>query len=990
MIPGRKITLQVGQDIDGFEVKAVTPVDEVRAVAYQLEHQRSGARLLHLHADDPENLFSISFPTPPPDDTGVPHILEHAVLSGSRKYPVRDPFFEMVKMSMATFINAMTGADCTYYPAASNVKQDLFNLANVYFDAVFHPLLTEEAFKREGHHFAPLKKDDPLAGVTINGIVYNEMKGAFSDPVSILSRCAMRGLFPDTIYGRESGGDPESIPDLTYAELKRFHETYYHPSNAYFVLYGDIPTREYLAFLKSRLDAFDRHDIHPLIERQTRWSQPRFTEDTYPVGKDEPLTEKTYILLEWLVGDATDVGHIVAFNVLSLILLGNEAAPLRKAVIDSKLGQDLLESGYGCVGAESTFGVTLKGSEPDRTDAFVKLVLDTLARISDSEIDRRLVDAAFQQAAYHHIEIMPMFPLHAMQRVLSAWIYDVDPLTFLRMREELKTCRRRYDTDPEFFNQLIRELLLGNPHRIAVVLRSDRGWEARTDASFTQRMQQVQDALTDKEIERIAVEAEELERLSATPNSPEALATLPQLAVSDLPPKPRHILTAVEQVKSGVELLRSDVFANGINYLQLDFNLAGLPSELWPYLLRYTEAISKCGAAGMNYEQMAHRVAASTGGIDAWPCFRTHAVNANRSLWSMQISFKALDDQIEPALDVLRDLLFAVDPRDSNRLHDVLIQSRAHYRTSLVHYGSHTAVIHAARGITEEGHLSEIVSGLPQLHLTEQLIDRFNELSEGLINKIEVIRDFLLAHNRLTASFTGSDSAYDNVHRMLSDWAGQMRDEAISDAPTGFMPYSVPPREGLAGPIQVAHCAEVIPAPHYSHPDEPLLVIGARLLSLDYLMKEVRFKGNAYGTSCFYDGLGRTITLGSFRDPHIVRTLQVFAGITDYTRRTDWTQTDIDRAIIGTAKEDERPIRPEDATGLALHRHLVGETPEVRERRYERILSAPPAEVKRALLAVLEPNIEHGAICVVSSREKLEEANRRMPDRPLAIQDILE
>lgn len=326
-MPTPEITLKAGDRAYGFVVESVTPVEELRAVAYQIEHEKSGAQLIHLHSDDAENLFSISFPTPPSDDTGLPHILEHAVLSGSRKFPVRDPFFEMLKMSMATFLNAMTGSDCTYYPVASNVKQDLFNLAEVYFDAVFHPLLTEETFKREGHHLAPAAQDQPTGDLTINGIVYNEMKGAFSNPESRLIRCAGRGLFPDTIYGRESGGDPEHIPDLTYADFKSFHETFYHPSNAHFFLCGDVPTAEYLAFLAEKLNDFEWQEVEPEIAHQPRWSEPRSTADSYPIGQGEPDQEKTYVLMNWLVGEGTDPQEVASLYALSQILLGNEAAP---------------------------------------------------------------------------------------------------------------------------------------------------------------------------------------------------------------------------------------------------------------------------------------------------------------------------------------------------------------------------------------------------------------------------------------------------------------------------------------------------------------------------------------------------------------------------------------------------------------------------------------------------------------------------------------
>ena len=983
-----EITMYVGQNSNGFEVKDVTPLEALRSVAYQLEHKQSGARLLHLYNQDAENLFSVSFPTPPPDDTGIPHILEHAVLAGSGKYPVKEPFFEMIKMSMATFINAMTGSDCTYYPVASNVKQDLFNLAEVYFDAVFHPLLTEQTFRREGHHFAPSDPENPTGDLTITGIVYNEMKGAFSDPESRLYRSISRELLPDTIYGKESGGDPEAIPDLTYEALKEFHSTYYHPSNSYFFLYGNIPTTEYLAFLSDKLNSFNRLDVDASITPQVRWNQPRSTVDTYPIGEDEPSTEKTYMVIKWLIGDATDAEDVALLYILSLILLGNEAAPLKKAIITSNLGADIIASGAGGIGRESTFSVGLKGSEPDHLDDFVQLITETLSQIAESEIDPERVEAAFQQSAYHYLEIQSMFPLHMMDRVISSWIYDKNPLIFLRMSEHLSNCKRRYESDPQLFNQLIRSRLLANSHRLTAMLKPDGQMQSRIDMAFTERMKKTRTQFTDDQVKQIAEDAEELDRLNSQPNSPELLETLPQLKVSDLPDQLTHIQSDIEVI-DGVKLLRNNVFSNGVNYLVLNFNLKGMPSGLWPYLPRYTEAIRKMGAAGMDYEQIAQRSAASTGGISCWTDFGTRVDDANHSLWNIQFSLKALDDQMSSALEVLHDLLFSIEPNDKNRLQDVLVQAQARYRTDMVYDGSGTAMSHAARGLTPEGYLAEMVYGLPQLTLVEGFNKNFDTCSEDIVCQIESIRDFLPVRGRLTASFTGSDNSATIVQNTLKNWISDMRHESIGDTSIGFTPYDVPPSEGLAGPIQVAHCAQVIPAPHYSHSDKTALTVGAHLVRLDYIMNEIRFRGNAYGAMFNYSPLGSVLSLGSYRDPHISRTLDVFSGVADYIREVPWTQTDIDHAIIATAKQFERPIRPAAATGQALQRYLIGQTPELREQHYSQLRHVTPKEVKRALLEVLEANFTKGAVCVVSSREKLEAANQEMSGRQLTIEDIL-
>ena len=989
-----EVDLRPGEQLHGFEVKAVTPIDELRAVTIELAHQHSGARLLHLYTDDTENLFSINFPTPPSDDTGVPHILEHAVLAGSQKFPVKEPFFEMIKMSMATFINAMTASDHTYYPVASNVKKDLFNLAEVYFDAVFHPLLTEDTFRREGHHLAPADPEDPTGDLKITGIVYNEMKGVFSDPESRLYRSMTSRLLPDTLYALESGGDPDAIPDLTYANLKHFHETYYHPSNGYFFLYGDIPTSDYLAFLADKLDAIPRNEasaalrpLRPEVTHQPRWEAPQSVQDIYPVGADEPLTEKTYLMLSWLIGDATDPKDVILCRLLSLILLGNEAAPLRKAIIDSKLGADLIYSGASSIGPASAFYVGLKGSEVDRAEAFTQLVIDTLTQIADSEIDSEKVEAAFQQATYYYQEVAPMFPLRMLYRVIEAWIYEKDSDTFLKLKESLATVRQRWQENPAIFNELIRERLIDNPHRLLSVLSPDQNMQTKIEAELVQRMKATRAQLTDEQVRQIAADAAELERLNGQPNSPDALAKLPQLQVSDLPEKPRHIPTVVEKV-AGRDLLRNDVFANGVNYLVLNFDLQGLPEHLWTYLPRYTDAISKLGAAGMNYAEIAQRTSAVTGGIGCSPGFATHALDANRPLLNLNFYLKALDSKIEAALDVLHDLVFDVDPRDTERLRDVLVQAVAEYRTEMVQDGLSTTIHHASRGLSPQAHLAEIVNGLPQLRSSETLLNGFDELNTDLMGHIEEIRNFLLTRGRVTASFTGSDSAFEQTRARLGEWLGKMQDEPVTSEPIAFQPFDTPPREGLAGPIQIAYCAHVIPAPHYSHPDSTLLSIGAHILRLDYIMSEIRFKGNAYGAYFTYSPFDGNLYQASYRDPHVARTLNVFAQTVDYVKQVEWTQTDIDRAIIATAKSGEKPIRPSQSASGALSQHLAGQTREMREERYTQLRRATPAEVKRALLELLEGNRDRAAVCVVSSREKLEAANSELAE-PLAIEDVL-
>ncbi|MDJ0726182.1 MAG: insulinase family protein [Prochloraceae cyanobacterium] len=980
-------SLQPERELAGFKVKAVVTLKDVEMVAYEIEHLATGAKLLHLHNDDAEKLFSIAFPTPPPDNTGIPHILEHSILGGSEKYPLRDIIFEMLKMSPATLINAVTSDDFTCYPISSKIEPDFFNLADVYFDAVFHPLLTENTFKREGHHLAPESLDDPNSALKVNGIVYNEMKGAFSDPNTIINNLVNRFLLPDTIYAKESGGIPEFIPDLTYKDFREFHRTYYHPSNAHFLCYGNINTEDLLEFIGPKLDGFEKQEISPQFLHQPRWSEPRTIEAYYPIGEQESAAEKTYLLVNWLLGDSCDVEETIALYILNNILLGNEAAPLKKAIIDAKLGQDLTaNSGFNSVGRETIFTLGIKGSEADRSDRFLDLVKSTLEQIAAAEIEPSLVEAAFQQATYYYQEISRFYLFRLIWRVVPNWIYQNQPLKFLNLSEYVGKCQEKYAEDPKFFNRLIEAKFLNNSHRLTLIVKPDPNLQKKRDEALKQRLEEIRSNLSATQLSKIAIEARVLEQESSQGNPPELAAKLPRLTIKDLPSSLESISTTIDCLDNKVQLLRNQVFSNGINYLQLDFSLQGLPKDLWIYLPMYLEALQKSGAEKMNYEEIASGIASTTGGLKFECKFQTSALDPNKSLVSLRVSLKALDDRIEEALNLLQKILLGTNPgSDRQRLQNTVVQTNAKYRNNIVYRGLNTAKLRAEASFTPEAYLQELVNGLPQLKFSQQLVQDFDGLSDNLIAKIESIRNFV-SSQPLTASFTGSNLAYQKVRTILSRWQNSETSSQILE--TDFTP-SIGLREGLAAPVQVAYCAQTYLAPHFSEPLSAHLFLGKRLVSLDYLINEIRLKGGAYGANCSYNPLGQNLTFSSYRDPQIAPTLKVFDRTAEYLQNVDWRQEDIERTIISSTQEYSPVLRPERATSLALDRYLTGQSEQIRQQRYENSLQATVKDVKEAFLKVLEQGKDRVAVCVLSSREKLESANSQI-SKPLSIQDIID
>ncbi|NOY80658.1 MAG: hypothetical protein GXP31_06595 [Kiritimatiellaeota bacterium] len=981
---------RIGVECCGFRVTRVRPTPVLPCIAVEARHLRTGARFLHLAADDPEDLFAIAVRTPPPDDTGVPHILEHSVLGGSRKYPVKDPFVEMLKMSMATFINAMTYPDRTVYPVASTVKKDFFNLADVYFDAVFHPNISPLTLDQEGHHLEFVRPGDVGSPLTIKGIVYNEMKGAYSDLDSVVDRISTRGLFPDTPYGRDSGGDPEAIPRLTYPRFRGFLERFYHPSNAFFFVYGGIPTEEHFAFLDARLrDCPDRRDIRVRIRRQPRWTAPRETTVAFPIGPGEDPDRRAAVTMNWLVSDVSDVSTNLAMNVVDHLLLGTAAAPLRKALVDSRLGEDLTPSGFAEGTRETSFHVGLKGTSLACRGEIVALIEDVLRQTACRGFAPDKIENALHQLEYGHREIQGMFPLRLMGWVYNAWLYGLDPLTFLRTAEQIDALRGRVKQDPGLFSRLIREHLLDNPHRLTAVVKPEVGLLQQREKALARRLARRKRRMSVAELEAIARRAAELDRLQSAPNPPEAVAALPQLRLKDVPPDPRAIPTELIPVGHELPLLRNDIFANGVNYLVLAFDLGGLPREFLADVSVLTALFSRMGAAGRSYAETADRIAAVTGGVSAGVFAATQAVDPNRTQGYFTISFKALDKKFPDALELVRDLLFELDLSDVRRLKDVLTQAQARGRAAIVPSGHQFAARRAARFLSGVSGLSELWYGVSALRTGEEMLADFDRREGELRRRLERVREHLLRSASVAASFTGTPVFAEPVAEWLRGAFDRRSQASCGGGELTSPPPPAPPvREGLAIESDVAFCARALRAPHASSADAPLLRVFSQLAAFEYMWEEIRVKGGAYGGMSMYDSVAGALTFLSYRDPSVARTIAVFDRVREYVERSRWTPEDVERAVIGCAKADERPVRPGPATSTALRRFLIGLDDSLRRERRQALLGVSADDVRAAALRVLDDATNPGNTCVVGAREELERASAELSE-PLIIEDIL-
>ena len=966
-------TLKAGDRLHGFTVTKVSSVLDGRAAAIEAEHDKSGARLLHLYLDDAENLFSVAFSTPPADDTGLPHILEHTTLCGSEKFPVKDPFTELLKSSMATFLNAMTYPDKTVYPCASMNDRDYFNLAEVYCDAVFRPRLTPEHFAQEGHHYDFATPGDKNTALIIKGIVYNEMKGAYSDLDGVLSGMEPRRLFAGNAYGLESGGDPRAIPDLTYRQFRDFHARYYHPSNARFFLYGHIPTAKHLEFLdREYLSAYDRQTIDVSIAPLPRWDAPRRYTVPYPASAEEEKNRESAVLVSWAVGNIMDAQRSLALNVLDDYLLDNAASPLRKALIDSHLGGELTSSGYADHQRDAYFSVGLKGVDPDKAEAVEKLILDTLRAEADRGLDRDKIATVFMQYEMSALEIKGAYPLRLMELIFRGWMYGGEATADLNLRADLAALRRKYESTPGFFEDLLRSALLDNPHRMTLVAVPDAGCNAREAAEFSEKMAKIKAAMPAAELDRVAEQAAVIDRMQSAPNSPEALATLPKLSLRDVDPNPAEFPTRVSVI-NGQKFLENDIFTNGLNYLTLSVDLNDFDGEMLRYLPVYANALGRMGAGKYDYAELAEKEAACCSGVVAAPDISARVDDAGAASPRLSVAVKALDHKMAEALEIFNLRYFDLDLDDEQRLKDILSQAWHNQRAAVVGSGHTFAVLHASRGLSPLCHWREQLHGISAVRLSGELAEKFDP--GKVVPVLRRIKQTLARGARFTVSAAGGQT--ETIRRWFADLTARAGNGAVGRGDWAWAALDAEKNTGVALPCEVAYVARAFPTVCSTHEDAPALLMLSLNLSYGYLWNEVRAKRGAYGCGANFAPLHGVFAFRSYRDPFINETLATYGTVADYIlKEMDLSPAALENAVIGTIKTLDHPLRPAYVVAGALGREVGGSTPEERLAFRSRLLSLTAADVRRAAERQLKPFMRPGAAseAVLSSREKLEAA----------------
>lgn len=953
----------------GFELVKAEAVPELNADVRLYRHAKTGAELLSVENEDENKVFGITFRTPPPDSTGVPHIMEHAVLSGSRKYPVKEPFVELMKGSLNTFLNAMTFSDKTSYPVASQNLQDFYNLIDVYLDAVFYPRITEETMRQEGWHYEIFEPEDPLI---YKGVVFNEMKGAYSSPDSLISRYSEQSLFPDNIYRFDSGGDPSVIPELTYAEFKSFHERYYHPSNARVFFYGDDDPDERLCIVDEYLRDFDAHPPDSEIGLQPKLDQPQTLHYPYPVGEDAEA-QKALITVNWLLPENRDLSQTLALLMLSNMLVDTPASPLRKALIDSGLGEEVIDRGLDDSLRQLVFTTGLKGVKAENVDEVEPLILETVGALVERGFDRNTVDAAVNTVEFKLREQnYGRYPrgLVVMLQALSQWLHNGDPIEAIAFEDALAAVKTWRAEDDRFFEKLLETYLLENPHRTIVILEPDPELQRRREAGVREHLQTVKASMGSDILHEVIAEARHLQELQNAPDTPEALATIPSLQLDDLDPHPK--MTPTEDGRlAGTRLLSHDLFTNGITYLDVGFNLRTLPPELLPYAGLFGDLLLEMGTTKEDFVALTQRVGRSTGGIKAAHFTSTDRVSGRGEAW-LFLRGKSTLAQTPALLEILRDVLLDMRLDDRRRLMQILLEKKAGEEAQLVPMG-HRVVASRLRSKFSEGHwVSEQVSGASYLLFLRRLIKHVEEDWDAVLSALETVRQTLINRQAMLCNLTVDGESRAEIEPHLVSFLNALPSGAAQSV-TWDPSFSMEP-EGLVIPAEVNYVGKGGDLLTLGYERSGSTEVIAHYLRSTWLWEKVRVQGGAYGGFCVFDQHSGAFGFLSYRDPNLVRTLEIYDQTAEFLRNLDLSEEERVKGIIGAIGTMDAYQLPDAKGYSAMARTLIGYTDEARQQYRTEVLETGEADF-HAFADLLDRLRDEAAVVVLGSQGAIEAAN---------------
>lgn len=953
------------QDLSAYEIIKEQKLEDLNSKGYLLRHKKSGARISVISNDDENKVFYIGFRTPPKDSTGVAHIIEHTVLCGSDKFPVKDPFVELVKGSLNTFLNAITYSDKTVYPVASCNDKDFANLMDVYLDAVFHPNIykKKEIFKQEGWHY---ELEDQDAPITINGVVYNEMKGAFSSPEGVLDRLVLNSLFPDTPYSNESGGDPERIPELTYENYLEFHKTYYHPSNAFIYLYGNMDIVEKLVWLdKEYLCNYEEITVDSKIPLQKPFDAPREVREKYSIASDESTEDNTYISYNMAIGTTLDPKLYLAFDVLDYALLNAPGAPLKKALLDAKIGKDIMGS-YDSSTYQPIFSVAAKNANPEQKEEFVRIIRDTLKEQVERGINKKALLAGINSSEFKYREAdygqFPKGLIYGLQS-LDSWLYDEkEPFMHLEAAPVFAFLKEMTKTD--YFEKLIQEYMLDNTHVSIVMIEPECGLNAKKEKKLEEQLAAYKASLSADEIKALIEDTAHLKQYQEEPSPKEDLEKIPMLKRSDMKKEASPFINEVRDC-DGTTVLFHEMFTNRINYLDFLFDVTDLSEEEIPYLGILKAVLGYMNTSRYGYADLANEINLYTGGVSSSIGVYPSVKKPDSYQAKYEVRTKVLYENTDKAMDIIKDILGTTDITDEKRLYEILAQAKSRLQMSLSSAGHSVSAIRAMSYFSKTAYYNDMTGGIALYRVIADYEEHFEEKKGMLIEHLDALRKKIFCKERLMVSLTADREGYDAAVKEI----GGLKEILGSGAPQAAVPVlnCVKKNEGFLDASQVQYVSRAGNFVKRGFSYTGALRILKVILSYDYLWLNVRVKGGAYGCMSGFMRNGDSY-FTSYRDPNLGKTNEIYEKTPEYLKNFDADERDMTKYIIGTISDLDIPLNPSAKGSRSLSAYLTGVTYADVQKERDEVINAEPENI-RALADLIEAVLSDHNLCVIGNED---------------------
>lgn len=957
-------------DLKAYEILEERRLADINSDGYVIRHKKSGARITVISNEDENKVFYIGFRTPPEDSTGVPHIIEHTVLCGSEKYPVKDPFVELVKGSLNTFLNAITYPEKTIYPVASCNDADFQNLMSVYMDAVFHPNIYkhEEIFKQEGWHYELEDKDAP---VTINGVVYNEMKGAFSSPDDVLQREILNSLFPDTSYGNESGGDPEHIPDLTYEEYLNFHRRYYHPCNSYIYLYGDMDIAEKLKWMDEEyLGKYEKIELDSAIKMQEPFEEPVEIVRAYPIASNEPEEDNTYLSYNMAVGTVLDRKLYQAFDVLDYALISAPGAPLKQALLDAGIGKDIV-GGYDNSTLQPTFSVIAKNTNLSEKEHFLSVIRSVLKEQVEQGIDKKALLAGINSSEFRFREAdFGQFPkglLYGIQ-CLDSWLHDdMQPFMHLEALEIYQFLKEQVNTD--YFEKLVKEYLLDNPHASIVIATPERGLNAKKEAELEKKLADYKAGLSGEEIEKLIADTIHLKEYQEEPSPKEDLEKIPMLKREDLKKTAAPLVNRV--VLSGeTEIVHHEMYANGIDYLTLLFDIRDLEPELLPYAGILKAVLGFVDTESYSYARLANEINIHTGGISSSIGIYPSVKEKDKLELKYEIRTKVLAEKISDAMGMIKEIIRTSKISDEKRLYEILAQMKSRLQVGLSSAGHSVASTRALSYFSRASYCQDATGGIGLFRVAADYEAHFEEKKGELIQKLEGLVQKIFTPDRLMVSITCEQKHFAAVEQEITALKAGLYASEDGKKERALPGMSFEKKnEGFMDASQVQYVARAGNYVAHGYEYHGALKILKVIMGYDYLWINIRVKGGAYGCMNGYMRNGDTYFV-SYRDPNLSSTNAVYDGIPEYIGNFEADEHDMTKYIIGTVSDMDTPLNPSARGTRSMTAYLQDMSYEDLQRERDQVIHATAEDI-RALKGLVQSVLDDGNLCVIGNEENL-------------------